>query len=335
MDEAAAAARDAAALYEKLGDVLSHARALSNAGFLAFDAGRNAQAREMLGRAIDILERCGDAVYLAAALAQLAALEIDERCGAVARELLLRALSLANALVRPLVLAELGRAAHGERLPGEACDLYARALARDGGVSRARIFVPFAIALAQRGALDEARARAREALEVAGATGDRATLAIAEVVAAGLSRGSLAEISAALDRVRPSADVRFLLAVLQHAPDAVRTGLDVLAKGTLGLDTRTLRLRLPNGDKIDLATKGHQRRLVDALVAHRLHAPGAPLSVDELLRAGWPGERVLAIAGANRVYVAMSALRRLGLRGHLVKQDGGYLLSTELPVARL
>ncbi len=51
-----------------------------------------------------------------------------------------------------------------------------------------------------------------------------------------------------------------------------------------------------------------------ALIERNREAPGASLTVQDLLEAGWPGERPMAEAGANRVYVALTKLRRMGLR---------------------
>jgi len=63
--------------------------------------------------------------------------------------------------------------------------------------------------------------------------------------------------------------------------------------------------------------------------------PGAGLSLDDLLEIGWPGERVVPSAGANRVYVALTTLRNMGLRGHLISQGDGYLLDPALPLERV
>ncbi|MEM6991151.1 MAG: hypothetical protein AAF721_11655 [Myxococcota bacterium] len=41
-----------------------------------------------------------------------------------------------------------------------------------------------------------------------------------------------------------------------------------------------------------------------------------------------------ARAGANRVYVALTTLRKLGLRDYLLSQDDGYLLDPAMPIAR-
>jgi hypothetical protein len=72
--------------------------------------------------------------------------------------------------------------------------------------------------------------------------------------------------------------------------------------------------------------------ILQALVRQRLENPGVALRQEALLRAGWPGERVLAEAGSKRVRVAVSTLRRLGLGTLLVTTDDGYLLEASLAV---
>jgi len=78
--------------------------------------------------------------------------------------------------------------------------------------------------------------------------------------------------------------------------------------------------------RIDLKKHRLLSRLLAALVSHRLRAPGEALAVDDLIEAGWPGEKMQRDAGLNRVYVAIAALRRAGLSGDLERSDGGYRL---------
>ena len=70
------------------------------------------------------------------------------------------------------------------------------------------------------------------------------------------------------------------------------------------------------------------------LADKRESEPGVALSLDDLLCAGWPGERVLAEAGASRVYTAIGTLRRMGLKPTLLRRDDGYLLDPELELVR-
>lgn len=85
-------------------------------------------------------------------------------------------------------------------------------------------------------------------------------------------------------------------------------------------------LGTPSGERIDLARHGALRRILAALVAKRIAAPGVALTADALLDAGWPGERVRYDAGMLRVYTAVRRLRNLGFGAVLLTRDDGYLM---------
>lgn len=81
-------------------------------------------------------------------------------------------------------------------------------------------------------------------------------------------------------------------------------------------------------DRVALTRRASLRRLLDAIAEE-----GRPvLSVEALLQAGWPGERVVGGSGAARVYVAVATLRKLGLRTAIERCDDGYRVS---PAVRL
>ena len=91
--------------------------------------------------------------------------------------------------------------------------------------------------------------------------------------------------------------------------------------------------RAPGSDaSTPLARRKAIRGVLSALARQREERPGEPTSVAALVQAGWPGERVLAAAGAERVYAAVATLRRLGLQGVIQQKASGYLLSPEYPV---
>ena len=75
------------------------------------------------------------------------------------------------------------------------------------------------------------------------------------------------------------------------------------------------------------------RRLLLALGEMRLANPGAVLPVTAAFEAGWPGERATPTAAAMRVYTAVHSLRRLGLRGLLVRKRRGYILDVDVHIA--
>lgn len=104
-------------------------------------------------------------------------------------------------------------------------------------------------------------------------------------------------------------------------------------KGGLVVQSRGEWFRLPSGERVDCAKRRVLCRLLVSLTAHRLDAPGAPLSTTALVAAGWPGERVPATQAAGRLQVAMSTLRKLGLRDLLQSHPRGYLLDALVPAS--
>jgi hypothetical protein len=121
-----------------------------------------------------------------------------------------------------------------------------------------------------------------------------------------------------------SDDVRFAVRMLARAIPAEQ--LEVGAEGAW--------FRVPGREIVSLATRTTLARVLDALVRARLARPGAPVTPDELVAAGWPGERVLPLAAQNRLRVALSTLRHLGLRGVIVHREGGHLLDPSVPATR-
>jgi len=94
-------------------------------------------------------------------------------------------------------------------------------------------------------------------------------------------------------------------------------------------------IRPPGGAWLDLRERHAARRLVLALIEHQREAPGRGLSLDDLRHAGWPGERMLPDAAANRVYVIMSQLRKLGFKPWLKRTHEGYFLDPALSIQRV
>lgn len=114
----------------------------------------------------------------------------------------------------------------------------------------------------------------------------------------------------------------------------------VSAVGQLAPQTRTLTLGPdatwaagPDGARCRL--NGPLRRLLVALVRHHATRGGEVLTVWDLLDVGWPGERPLPDAGANRVYVTLTRLRALGLRDVIERFDEGYRLAPETRVVHV
>ena len=79
----------------------------------------------------------------------------------------------------------------------------------------------------------------------------------------------------------------------------------------------------------DLTRRRALRLILLKLVEHHRDARGAAVSLDELIDAGWPGEKMVGDTGSSRAYVALSKLRKMGLRDLLKTRDDGYLLDPE------
>jgi hypothetical protein len=91
--------------------------------------------------------------------------------------------------------------------------------------------------------------------------------------------------------------------------------------------------RAPGSEtSIPLERRKAIRGVLRALARQRDERPGEAASLAALIEAGWPGERILPAAGAERVYAAVATLRRLGLSGVIQKKADGYLLAPEIPL---
>ncbi len=90
--------------------------------------------------------------------------------------------------------------------------------------------------------------------------------------------------------------------------------------------------RAPRGARVGLERRRPLALLVERLAMERLERPGAPLASRALQDAAWPGEKILAAAGAHRVRVAVSTLRKLGLP--IVTGPDGYALDPKTPILR-
>ncbi|MCB9675476.1 MAG: tetratricopeptide repeat protein [Alphaproteobacteria bacterium] len=91
---------------------------------------------------------------------------------------------------------------------------------------------------------------------------------------------------------------------------------------------------IPGQPRVSLETRVANRRLLLCLIEAHGATPGVPVSVPDLVAAGWPGERMLPTAGASRVYTAIATLRRAGLKSFIEKVGSGYMIRDEAVIAR-
>ncbi len=84
---------------------------------------------------------------------------------------------------------------------------------------------------------------------------------------------------------------------------------------------------------VTLETRIPLRRLLLALGELKMRNPNGVLPVTAAFEAGWPGERATPAAAAMRVYTAVHSLRRMGLKGMLVRRRRGYVLDLAVQIA--
>ncbi|MEL6547031.1 MAG: hypothetical protein AAFQ82_20565, partial [Myxococcota bacterium] len=90
------------------------------------------------------------------------------------------------------------------------------------------------------------------------------------------------------------------------------------------------RFRPPGGEWHDFGRKASARRILAAFV--KLHQDGGAMSVEEIFRAGWGEQKIQADSVSNRVYVALSDLRKRGLGSILIRGDEGYQLDPAIRI---
>jgi hypothetical protein len=225
--------------------------------------------------------------------------------------------------------------------PAEALAVLARARERLEGVGAPRYEALIAgcraCALAALG-LPEAAARAMSDAEAAAArVRNEAALSCnvrihrlaLELRARGWAdAGRALEDAAALARAHPNDDSRFALRALRAVAQGTRRDPEALVVGAGGRS-----FALPGGrGPVALPERSPMRRILEHLARRRIDAPGEVVSVEEVIRVAWPGEKIGAAAALNRAYVALATLRKLGLRSVLVQAGGGYALSQAVVV---
>jgi tetratricopeptide (TPR) repeat protein len=116
-------------------------------------------------------------------------------------------------------------------------------------------------------------------------------------------------------------DSRFVARLLRRA-------LTVSPRPSTGptLERDSKSLVTPRGERHSFEKHPHAWRILLALASSE-----ANLSLEDLWIAGWPNEQAAHGAWQNRVYVALSLLRKLGLREWLRRDEQGYRLEMKTP----
>jgi predicted ATPase/Tfp pilus assembly protein PilF len=294
--------------FRRLGDARVEGIFQGNLGVLLHEQGQLDQARTALEAALTLLERGGDRRFVAITLGNLGAVAQDQG-------LLDEALERHRSCLEHLDVVE---------------DAHTRALA----------LARLGAALAEVDRVQEAEQVLRQAERVV-ASGDDATAAAVVALAwafVDLARGAEEDVTRCLDEARAArVGDRPLLEVSDEARLALRR-LDRLRAARL--EGKALRVapggvafQAPGGSWRDVSRNRMLPRILEALV--QAHAHRSSLDLDELFEAGWPGERAMPAAAANRVYVALSKLRSQGLEGMLLRDEQGWRLDPDRPVVRV
>ncbi len=289
-----------------------------NLGTFYNQLGELDEARKSFERSLGIFARAGIRRLEAVSLGNLASVDFETGRLDEARQKLERCVR---------VLHQVGDATHEVFFNGQLAAVLAtmgaredaEALLRRADAAPERTRWADALAL-QRGFVELARASASEAA----GDGTRAAELRASV------RARIASAPAdAVDDVKVA--VRMLVRALDR-PSRAKLAAPELGALTATADAATV--WLPTTEKVSLEKRGPVRLVLLRLIEEHRRG-GKALGVDELLAAGWPGERVLRDAGASRVYVALGTLRKLGLRDVIQSRDGGYAIDPALRVVVL
>ncbi len=292
-----------------------------NLGTLYNQLGELDDARANFEAAFDIVSRAGIRRLEAVSLGNLASVDFETGRLEEARSRLERVVRM---------LGQVGDASHEVFFTGQ----LGAVLATMGHVDEGEALVARAEASPKGGAWTAALSLQRAFVELGRARQ--------------LEESGGAKASTEISRLRDSVRSRIASAPAQAVDDvpvAVRMLVRALDRpsarivkptmGALTVSHDAGTVWLPTTEKLSLEKRRPVRLLLLHLIeAHRKDKDRVS-TVDDLLAAGWPGERVLRDAGAGRVYVALGTLRKLGLRDVIVSRDGGYLLDPKLEVVVL
>jgi hypothetical protein len=102
------------------------------------------------------------------------------------------------------------------------------------------------------------------------------------------------------------------------------------AREDLLLCSDRVSVRRPDGTWLDLSSTPVLARLLYAIARETTNAGFCTLDV--CLEAGWPDERIQHEAALNRIYQAISRLRRMNLRDVVEAHEGGYRIAPSVGV---
>lgn len=327
-------------LLAEVGDRRSWAIFTSNLGDLHLESGRLGEAQACYDEARQALRAIGDRRIAAAITGNLGGVLLarGEVAEAIARRL--EAVETLTAVgdhrLAAVFAGYLGLSRHVAGDLAAACADYTlaeRVLAEQGDRRHAGIFAAHrAAALAAAGDVDGA-AEALQQAEATLAAIDEPAARTVPAIHRGhlhLARGDRAAAEACWTAGDDEGEDQQMARRLLRA--ALGGGEEPLPLARLVVARDGRAFEAPGVGRVDLGRRYTLHRLLAALIELRLRSPGAGIELDALRRAVWPDERMSHASGANRVYVAITTLRKEGLGDVLLKRPSGYLLDPMVAV---
>jgi tetratricopeptide (TPR) repeat protein len=343
----------ARAIFAALGDRGREAQTLTFIGGLAQQQGHLSVARERYSAVIRRARGVGDRRVLATAVGNLALLEQERGDLELADEHLAEAIGHARAVGDQTLEGHLLGYRSGLALEQGATEWAqewneaARAiLDRIGDARLGGLFLAlYAVIEGESGrfaAAEEALGGARERLDRVADPSLLATLTTHErnldVARARRLRDQDQQAEAAGLVARAAEHLRAIEAAPEAASDdqrfASRLLSRALAQEAIVVHPDGSFARISGGALIDLRKRAPLRRLLVTLADAHQREPGVPVTSDALLESGWPDERMLHDAAQNRLQVALTSLRKVGLRDVLMRDADGYFLDPSRVVLR-
>ena len=318
LDRARTQFEKAIAELQRLGDERAASVHLGSLGLVLLEAGEEKLAAQRVEQALDAHRKLGQRQHEGFALSyQAMVLEAGGRWAEaldVCEEAVRVLAQTGNTLWEARLLCIQARLEANEGSLLSSAGTHARAVER---LRRLDDDVGLRVARLAEGHLELARARA------AAGEGDAAA-----------EHQKRAEAVLAEERRRSDVghgDVRWATLQLGRALDRERRPpADAVATLTVG--ERGDWFETSTGARAVLESRAALRNLLASLVEQHATAPGSSLSREDLYRAAWPGDRAHPEAASNRLHVALSTLRKLGLRGILRRSAEGYYLDPAVRV---
>ncbi|HJL17918.1 MAG TPA: tetratricopeptide repeat protein [Sandaracinaceae bacterium LLY-WYZ-13_1] len=325
-EEAERCFQEAARLEESIGDQVSLAMALMNSGLLAYLRGAEEDALRTMAEAAARAERVGAEVAFRNAVGYAAVMHMARGEDETARSGFARSLEGARGAAQPKCARLFESCALLLDGLADGPDRAARAL--EGFLASAPTDDPLTSALlrTQRAWIDIARARrAREA------KAPNEALAAREAALERLRAMSTA-VGSHAGWTERSADAALLVRALRTHLERTLPPLDTESSDAiLRVHPEGEWFRPPHGVPVDCRRRRVVKRILSALARARVREPGAVLSPEALIGAGWPDERFVESSAKNRLHVTLATLRKLGLSSVLESHEAGYRLDPEVP----